>query len=173
MVWHPKGERTKVASNSHATIWSVPVQKDGAKDEPFLIVERKHAVAVYIRNEEGKVLLVQQHRFAGDKIGWEIPQGAIEDGEDPLEASGRELLEEANVLALEAGSIVGEVYEAADWCTSKCSVVAFASVQTRTKGSAELNNRWFSDEEIVELISKGELFDAMTLAALHLCSLHR
>jgi 8-oxo-dGTP pyrophosphatase MutT (NUDIX family) len=40
------------------------------------------------------VLLLWRHRFITDTWGWEIPAGAVEDGESPGEAAAREVWEE-------------------------------------------------------------------------------
>lgn len=58
------------------------------------VVRHPGAVAVIARNEDGKVLLVRQYRYALDKILYEIPAGKLEPGEDPDAAARRELEEE-------------------------------------------------------------------------------
>jgi 8-oxo-dGDP phosphatase len=43
---------------------------------------------------DNKVLMIHRHRFIGDTWGWELPGGAVEDGENPSVAAAREVLEE-------------------------------------------------------------------------------
>jgi 8-oxo-dGTP pyrophosphatase MutT (NUDIX family) len=46
---------------------------------------------------QGDILLVRQYRLLIDDISWEIPGGAIDEGEKPVEAASRECLEETGV----------------------------------------------------------------------------
>ncbi|MES1048988.1 NUDIX hydrolase [Bacillus thuringiensis] len=164
------GERKIVVSNSHAKVWSIPVEQDGVKDEPFLLCERKDSVTVFVRNELNQILLVQQHRFACDRSGWELPQGAIEEGEQAIVAAKRELLEETSYLA-EKGYVIGELYEAADWCTTSSKIIVFNTTRLSLEDRPELKCRWFSLEEIKEYIKQGTIFDSMTISALFLESI--
>ena len=44
--------------------------------------------------DAGRVLLMWRHRFITDTWGWEVPGGAIDAGEQPVEAAAREMEEE-------------------------------------------------------------------------------
>jgi ADP-ribose pyrophosphatase YjhB (NUDIX family) len=48
-----------------------------------------------IKNSEGKILVVSQHG-----VSWSLPKGHIEQGEDPLVASKREIEEESGITDL-------------------------------------------------------------------------
>lgn len=56
--------------------------------------------AVAILPVEGKnCKLIRQYRYAIDDYIFEAPAGALEEGEDPLDAAGRELIEETGFAA--------------------------------------------------------------------------
>jgi 8-oxo-dGTP pyrophosphatase MutT (NUDIX family) len=59
-----------------------------------LILEYGIWVNVLAITEQGEVILVKQYRHGVKKVLWELPGGAAEQGESPLEAANRELLEE-------------------------------------------------------------------------------
>jgi ADP-ribose pyrophosphatase len=64
------------------------------------LVDHPGAVGVIALNDAGEVLLVQQYRHAVQRLLWEPPAGLLDvDGEAPLIAAQRELLEEAHVAA--------------------------------------------------------------------------
>ena len=51
--------------------------------------------------EDGTIILVGQHRFPLGDYSWEIPEGGVPLGHDPLEGARRELREEAGLHASE------------------------------------------------------------------------
>jgi ADP-ribose pyrophosphatase len=63
-----------------------------------VIVHPSHAVAILpIEGERCK--LIRQYRYAIDDYIFEAPAGTLEAGEDPIEAAGRELIEEIGFAA--------------------------------------------------------------------------
>jgi ADP-ribose pyrophosphatase len=56
-------------------------------------------LAVDDRNPEPLILLERQYRHAAQSMMWELPAGRIDDGESPLAAARRELLEETGYVA--------------------------------------------------------------------------
>ena len=63
------------------------------------IVHHPGGAAVVVIDDQERVCLVKQYRHAiGDSI-WEIPAGKLDQGEDPLTAARRELIEETGVQA--------------------------------------------------------------------------
>lgn len=57
---------------------------------------------------KNKIILIRQYRFGTDRVELEIPGGAVNDGESPLKAGLRELLEETGYTG-DHGRIIGKV----------------------------------------------------------------
>lgn len=51
-------------------------------------------ILVFALTRKQEVVLVRQYRHGIQKAIWEIPGGSVDDGESPLEAAKRELMEE-------------------------------------------------------------------------------
>jgi ADP-ribose pyrophosphatase len=63
------------------------------------VVEHPGAVAVVVRNDDNRYILIRQHRYPVKETIWEIPAGKLERGEDPLVCAKRELAEETGLTA--------------------------------------------------------------------------
>lgn len=63
-----------------------------------VIVHPSNAVAI-LPIEGGRCKLIRQYRYAIDDYIFEAPAGALEAGEDPIDAAGRELIEETGFAA--------------------------------------------------------------------------
>lgn len=59
-----------------------------------LVLEYGTWVTIVALTEGQEVLLIKQYRHGAQKIIWELPGGAVNDGEEPIHAAKRELLEE-------------------------------------------------------------------------------
>jgi ADP-ribose pyrophosphatase len=51
--------------------------------------------------DDGRVVLIRQHRYPLDEVIWELPAGKLDRGEDPLACAKRELEEETGYAASE------------------------------------------------------------------------
>jgi 8-oxo-dGTP pyrophosphatase MutT (NUDIX family) len=67
---------------------------DGDRFPHHVVRMHRDAVGVVAVDPERGVLLIHRHRFITDTWGWEIPAGAVDEGEALEEAAIRETLEE-------------------------------------------------------------------------------
>lgn len=67
---------------------------DGRQNPEFYVLEYPDWVNVIAITEDGKFVMERQYRHGLGKTCFEIPAGVIEEGEDPLDAAKRELMEE-------------------------------------------------------------------------------
>jgi 8-oxo-dGTP pyrophosphatase MutT (NUDIX family) len=72
------------------------------QEADFYLLEYTHWVNVLPISEDGRMVLIRQYRPGLDEVLWEIPAGAVDLEEDPLQAAKRELSEETG-------------YEGEDW----------------------------------------------------------
>jgi len=129
---------------------------------------KKKAVAVVPIDDDGNTWIVGQDRYTLGEYSWEVPMGASEDGENPLETAHRELKEETG---LSAGSMtqlmrlhtsnsitdeVGFVFVARDLEVGETS---FDEMEV-------LDIRKLALEDAVAMIGRGEMTDAISVAAL-------
>lgn len=64
------------------------------QDGDFFVIDTSSWVNVFARTPAGLMVAIRQYRQGTDRVTLEIPGGAIDAGETPLEAAQRELREE-------------------------------------------------------------------------------
>lgn len=74
------------------------VQPDGERGQ-YATVRMKPGVTVLPVDDDGRVRLVRQFRYALGAESLEAPAGGVDEGEDPLDAAKRELKEEMGITA--------------------------------------------------------------------------
>ncbi|MEO6027694.1 MAG: NUDIX hydrolase [Candidatus Binatia bacterium] len=133
------------------------------------IVRHPGASAIAAVDAQGRVTLLRQYRHAVGGYLWEVPAGKLDAGESPETCAARELAEEAGLVAdtlKSAGSIVT--------CPGFCDEVIHLFLATDLH---TVPNALEADEvidtvvtvplpEALDMIRRGEIRDAKTIAAL-------
>ena len=70
---------------------------DGSIGEYGVVRHHSKSVVVLVKLAE-KILLVQAYRYVNQSYSLELPAGVIEEGESPIEAARREVMEETGLL---------------------------------------------------------------------------
>ena len=95
-------------------------------------------VGVALANRDGRVFIGHRKRKRNneplDERSWQMPQGGVDKGEDPLEAAKRELWEETNVRSVDL------IAELPDWLTYDLPEEARARWAGRYRGQMQ---KWF------------------------------
>jgi len=134
------------------------------------IVDTRDSVIVLPLLNEGEAVLIRQYRYAVAQWLLEAPAGGIEDGESPLVAAERELLEETGYRASKFEKI-GSFWLAPGICNE--FMYAFVAHELIEEGSqlepdeliqAEVHNI----ESLSSFIAAGTIQDAKTLGLLWL-----
>ena len=129
---------------------------------------RNLAVGVVAIDDQDRVVLVGQHRYALDRYSWEIPEGGVPLDEDPLDGARRELREETGLDA-SAWREIGRM-QLSNSITDEVGLIYLATGLTQGEATPEatedLRLRWVPFAEVTAMIDRGELPDALTQLAL-------
>ena len=132
------------------------------------IVEHSDSVCMVPLDAAGKVALVRQYRKAVERDLLEVPAGGIEPGEEPEDAARRELQEEIGHTAGRLQPLAG-YYLAPGWCDEYmyAYLATELSPDPRSQDYDEIvETRWVPLAATLELIERGEIRDAKSIAAL-------
>lgn len=139
------------------------------------VIEHAPAVAVIPEMEDGTVLLVEQFRYAVNGALLEIPAGIVEDGEDPVEAAHRELMEE---IGYDAESLVevGRFYTSPGF--SNEVIILYHATGLRPARLEADDDEFIRvvgvpAEQLAEMFSGQGVMDAKSMAAVWWFQAHR
>jgi 8-oxo-dGTP pyrophosphatase MutT (NUDIX family) len=129
---------------------------------------RTRAVGVVAVDDEDRVVLVGQYRYSLDHYSWEIPEGGVPYDEDPLDGARRELREETGITATTWREI-GRL-DLSNSITDETGVLYLATGLTHgdaaPEGTEDLDLRRVPFDEVMAMIDRGEIRDAMSQLAL-------
>lgn len=134
------------------------------------ILTHNGAVTMLPIDEANNVWFVRQFRPAAGRMLLEIPAGTLNPGEDPVHCAQRELREE---IGMGAGKLqkIGEFYLAPGYST-EYQYIFLASELTPEQLPADEDEFLFTEKitlpEVYEMVYRGEIVDAKTIAALML-----
>jgi 8-oxo-dGTP pyrophosphatase MutT (NUDIX family) len=136
----------------------------------YAYMESRDSVMVAPVNDEGRVLLVHAFRYPTKTWSWELPGGGG-DNEDLIDASRRELEEETGIR-VENIKKLGETLVCNGLMTEKqTTCVAWGlSFDGQKEQSDEVfaDQKFFSVEELENMIKTGDINDNQTITGLHL-----
>ena len=113
-----------------------------------------------------RVLLIRQYRYAPDEMMWEIPAGRIDDGEQPLEAGKRELVEETGFTARKWKRALS-FYASPGFMNEIMHILLAEDLTSGTATPEEderISKRFFPLSTVVNMINTGKIRDGKTIA---------
>ena len=167
--WRRRSRRTAY-SNPWIDVFHDEVDRpDGGPGIYGVVHFHGRAVGVVAVGDDGRILLVGQHRYTVDEYSWELPEGGVPEGETIEEGAARELREETGYQAAEWRRLF--------WFTTSNSVTDERGLMLVATGlsageaspdeTEDLAVRWATLDEILGEIARGEIHDLMTIAAIY------
>jgi len=124
------------------------------------------SASVLVVDDQGRILLVRQYRYAALEYMWELPAGRMDEGEKPLQSARRELAEETGYRASKWKKL-GMFYSSPGIFEERQHVFLATGLKLGEKRPVHEDERvtmkWFKPEELDAMILSGKLADAKTL----------
>lgn len=132
------------------------------------VVVHPGAVVVLPVLDDGRIVMIRNHRFAVDETLWELCAGTLEPGEEPAVTAGRELVEETGYSA-------ASIEPLTTFYTSPgiCDEIMYAylargltEVGQQLEATEQIEVELLGREEIMRLVREGQVRDGKTIATL-------
>jgi len=129
------------------------------------IVQHMGSAVMMAVDDRKRILLVRQYRLPARQSLWELPAGRLDEGETPLQAARRELVEETGYRARKWKKLV-TFYPSPGYVAEKMTIFLATDL---TEGEAtpmedeRIKIRWFTAKEIEAGIDSGKIMDAKTM----------
>jgi ADP-ribose pyrophosphatase len=139
-----------------------------AVDVPAIDVLSKDDAAKASRKGEPRILLERQYRHAAHSMMWELPAGRIDDGETPLTAAKRELLEETGYRARQWKRIL-HFYVSPGFLDETMTIYlanGLKAGQAQPEADEKIAVRFFGLSEAKRMALQGRICDAKTIAGI-------
>lgn len=150
------------------------MRPDGKEGE-YNVIESARSVIIVAVTNEAEIVFIEQFRYPTQMDSLEIPAGGIDEGEDPIDAGKRELLEETGLRAKKWRNL-GELQMSNSktdgigtvlWCTDLEETGEHEQEEEGITGVFR-----FTVPEVLGKIASGQITDATTLAPLLLYFAH-
>jgi ADP-ribose pyrophosphatase len=129
------------------------------------IVQHPGSAVMMAVDARKRILLVRQYRVPARAYLWELPAGRMDEGETPLQAARRELIEETGYRARHWKKLL-IFYPSPGYVAEKMTIFLATGL---TEGKAtpmddeRIEIRWFTSKEIEQAIRSGKIVDAKTM----------
>ena len=132
------------------------------------IVRHSGSAVMMPRDGRGRILLVRQFRLPAKRRLWELPAGRLDQGETPLRAAQRELVEETGYRARRWTRLVS-FYPSPGYCDEQMTVYLaeeLAPGAARPEADESIESRWFTTAQLRQMIRAGRIADGKTLVGI-------
>jgi len=150
---------------------------DGKASYPYFVVTSVAAsISILALSHDGKLLLTREYRHPVERTVWGCPGGAIDAGEEPLEAAARELLEETGCSA-DSLEVIGKTFPLPGLSPHVTNVV-LARGTKKTAPHSRSEEEWLEAEfvpfaEVEKIVLRAEDVDGILCQALYFFELHK
>ncbi len=143
---------------------------DGRINDEYYVLEYPTWINVVAVTRDGEMVLVRQYRHGLGRTCFEIVAGCVEEGEDPMDAAKRELLEETGYSGGEWQETLVFSCNASAMNNLSHSFLALGVEKTATQhldACEDIEVYTFPQEKVKEMLLRGEFMQASMVAPLY------
>jgi len=165
--WQTGAVHTVVENPYFSVVTQDVCVPDGSTHTYHTVQFPRPAIGVVVRRGTD-FLLLHQYRFIVDEYVWAIPSGGVEAGESLEQAAMRELREETGLAASSVAPLM-KCY-ASYGCSNQQFVIFLANNPEAAPasggydGNEVISWRWFTREEVLQMVLENRIVDNLSLS---------
>jgi ADP-ribose pyrophosphatase len=132
------------------------------------IVDHPGAVAILSVTDKGKILLINQYRYATKSDLLEVPAGTIENGEDPEKCAIRELKEETGYSAASVKKMLS-CYLSPGYSNELIHIYVAKELtkgEQKFEDDEKISVQEYECDQVLTMIEEGSIRDAKTILSI-------
>ena len=144
------------------------INPNGKKGIYGVVHFKNKAIAIIPLDEDNNTWLVGQYRYTLSEYSWEVPEGGGPHESAPIESAKRELLEETGITAKEWKE-VGKLHLSNSVTNEEGLVFVARDLsygEAEPEETEDLQIKKLPFEEVVEMVMRGGITDALAVAAI-------
>jgi ADP-ribose pyrophosphatase len=172
MMSEPTGTRESSTRSFKGRIFTVTVDRvtlPNGRSVTMDIVRHPGSVVLLPMQDDGRIVLIHQYRYALDRWIWELPAGSLEEGEDPVVAAARECEEEIGLVPTSV-EFAGAWYPTPGFCTEVMHYYRLGGLhvpdpdgpQAEKDEDEDIRVQVFTLGEARAMIGRGDIIDLKT-----------
>jgi ADP-ribose diphosphatase len=172
--WNVLGRRSLLRVQPWLEVFRETIElHDGQTIDDFYSVEMQDYGMVAAFTDTNDVVVERLYRHGPKQVTWSLPAGYINQGEGPLDAAARELLEETGYEAkdwTELGRFIVDGNRGCGWCYCFLATGARRVRGSASEDLAEVEVAEVSWERLLELLATGQITELASAATIGLAA---
>ena len=135
------------------------------------VAEHPGGAVILAAFDDGRIILINQHRYPLDKFIWELPAGKLNDDEDPMSCARRELEEETGYSATKWHALTS-IYTTPGFCTEMLHIYLARGLskvpggRRLEEGEETMTMKIVRIEKALSMIESGEIVDGKSICGI-------